>query len=383
MTFNAVAVAQSLAEEAHRRAPEIESARRLPADLAGKMARTGLLRMLLPKRLNGHETPPAELAQAIEVLAQADASTGWCLMIAATTAGLANRMPIEAAREVFGAPDVITAGVFAPMGKAVDDGDSWLVSGRWQWGSGSQNAAWIAGGAVLMEPDGPRVDDEGAPQHRMMIFKAEEVELIDTWRTTGLCGTGSLDFQVRNVRVPKDRSVALHADPVIADSVVARFPAFGQLALGVAAVALGNARGALLAAGTAAQTKKSSGSQRAMAERNIVQADFARAVASLSAARAHYYETIGILWAAVQAGEAGLEPRNRLRLACVHAAQVGAEVSKVAYDMMGGSAVYLDNDLQRRFRDANVITHHAMVAPPIYELTGRVLLGLPTRAELL
>jgi alkylation response protein AidB-like acyl-CoA dehydrogenase len=113
----------------------------------------------------------------------------------------------------------------------------------------------------------------------------------------------------------------------------------------------------------------------------VVQADFARAVAKLSAARAHYFETIGLLWTAVQSGEAGLEPRNRLRLACAHATETAADVSKVAYDMMGGSAVYLENDLQRRFRDANVITHHAMVAPSIYELTGRVLLGLPTRVE--
>jgi hypothetical protein len=51
--------------------------------------------------------------------------------------------------------------------------------------------------------------------------------------------------------------------------------------------------------------------------------------------------------------------------------------------MLGGSAVYLDNDLQRRFRDANVITHHVMVAAPIFELAGRVLLGQPTRDALI
>ena len=381
MTFNAVAVASSFAEEIHRRAPEIESVRRLPADLAKKMAQAGLFRMVLPVNLGGHDTPPAQIALALETLAQADASAAWCVMIGATTAAMANRLPAGLAREVFASPEVITAGVFAPMGKAVDDGDHWVVSGRWQWGSGSQNASWIAGGAILMGPDGPQLDEHGQPLHRMMLFPAAEVELIDTWRTAGLCGTGSLDFQVKDVRVPKARSVALHSDPVTVNTPLARFPIFCLLAMGVAGVALGNARGALLAAGAAAQTKKAAGSQRTMAERNVVQADFARAVAKLSAARAHYFETIGVLWTAVQSGEAGLEPRNRLRLACAHAAETAADVSKVAYDMMGGSAVYLENDLQRRFRDANVITHHAMVSPAMYELTGRVLLGLPTRAD--
>ncbi|MDP1736926.1 MAG: acyl-CoA dehydrogenase family protein [Caulobacter sp.] len=382
MTFNAITVAQSFVDEIHRRAPEIESVRRLPPDLAKKFAQAGLFRMLLPAVLGGHETPPAQLALAIETLAQADASAAWCVMIGATTGAMANRLSAGMARQVFGDPDVIAAGVYAPMGKAVEDGDDWIVTGRWQWGSGSQNAHWIAGGAMLMGPDGPLTGEDGQPLHRMMIFKAEEVELIDTWRTSGLCGTGSLDFQVRDVRVPKARSVALQSDPVTVNTPLARFPIFGMLALGVTAVALGNARGALLAAGNAAQTKKSAGSTRTMAERNVVQMDFSRAVAKLSAARAHYFETIGVLWTAVQAGgDGGIEPRNRLRLACTHAAEVSADVSKAAYDMMGGSAVYLENDLQRRFRDANVITHHAMVAPAMYEVTGRVLLGLPTRTD--
>jgi hypothetical protein len=39
--------------------------------------------------------------------------------------------------------------------------------------------------------------------------------------------------------------------------------------------------------------------------------------------------------------------------------------------------------LQRRFRDAHVATQHMMVAPPTYELAGRVLLGLPTDETLI
>ncbi|ATQ41877.1 acyl-CoA dehydrogenase family protein [Caulobacter mirabilis] len=384
-TFNPLDAVQSLIEEVARRGNEIEAARRLPPDLAGKMASAGLFRMLLPKTMAGHETPPTELALAIETMAQGDASTGWCLMIGATTAFMAARMELDAAREVFGAPKTIAAGVFAPMGKATDDGDHWKVSGRWQWGSGAQNADWIAGGAVLTGPDGkPQLDADGQPRHRMMIFKASEVELIDTWRTSGLCGTGSLDFAVKEVRVPKARSVALHEDAPTLKGPLYKFPAFGMLALGVAAVALGNARGALMIAGGMAQQKKQQGSQRTLAERNTTQTDFARQVAALSAARAHYFECIGVLWAALEAGQdPTLEQRNRLRLACAHAAHVSADVARFAYDMMGGGAVFLENPLQRRFRDAHVITHHAMVAPSIFELTGRILLGQPTRDALL
>lgn len=385
MTYNAIAAAQSLALEVAKRANEIEASRRLPADLAKKIADAGLFRMLLPKSLEGHETSPGDVAQAIELISQNDASTGWCLMIGATTASMANRLDPETAREVFGHKDVISAGVFAPMGKAVDAGEHWRVTGRWQWGSGAQNANWIAGGAILTSADGaPMLDAEGQPLHRMMIFRADEVELIDTWRTSGLCGTGSLDFAVKDLLVPKERSVALHSDKTVVDTPVARFPAFGMLAANVAAVALGNARGALVLAGQMSLEKKQQGSNRTLAERNVVQNDYARAAASLSAARAFYYECLFGIWTTLQAGqEPGLDQRARLRLACAHAAQVSADVCRTAYDMLGGGAVYLTNDLQRRFRDAHVITHHAMVAPSIFELTGRVLLQQPTRDALI
>jgi indole-3-acetate monooxygenase len=46
--------------------------------------------------------------------------------------------------------------------------------------------------------------------------------------------------------------------------------------------------------------------------------------------------------------------------------------------MAGGTAVYSIHPLQRRLRDAHVATQHMMVGPSTWELTGSVLLGLPT-----
>jgi alkylation response protein AidB-like acyl-CoA dehydrogenase len=382
--MNPVETARLFADQARPRAAEIEQARRFPPDLAEALAASGLLRMLVPAGLGGLESDPATVALAIETLAEADASSGWCLMIAATTAMMSARLSADQAAEVFGDPNTIAAGVFAPMGRAVDAGDHWRVTGRWKWGSGSQNAAWIAGGAVLMGEGGPQLDAGGQPLHRMMLFPAGQVEFIDTWRTSGLCGTGSLDFAVKDILVPKTRSVALQSDPPVADGAVFRFPPFGMLAMGIAAVALGNARGALADFAAIADTSSSQGSRRSLAERNVVQSEFAQVSGEVEAARARFHETIDVLWRAVQAGGTpAIVDRARLRLACAHAAKACADATRRIYDLGGGAAVFLDNPLQRRFRDAHVITHHVMVALPVFELAGRVLLGLPTRDDML
>lgn len=382
--MNPSEIATAFAGQVRPRAEEIEQARRFPPDLAQALAASGLLRMLVPADLGGLESDPATVARAIETVAEADASSGWCLMIAATTAMMSARLPAPHAAEVFGDANGLAAGVFAPMGRAIDAGDHWRVTGRWKWGSGSQNAQWVAGGAVLMGEGGPQMDEAGEPLHRMMLFPADQVEFIDTWRTSGLCGTGSLDFAVKDLLVPKGRSVALHADPPLAAAEVFRFPAFCMLALGIAAVTLGNARGALSDFAAVAAASTSQGSRRTLAERNVVQAEFAQTSALVEAARARFYGAIDTLWRAVQAGGAiPIEDRAHLRLACAHAAQACAEATRRVYDLGGGAAVFLDSPLQRRFRDAHVITHHIMVAPSVFELAGRVLLGLPTRDSLL
>ncbi|MCI3900725.1 hypothetical protein MQV71_05165 [Streptomyces spectabilis] len=75
--------------------------------------------------------------------------------------------------------------------------------------------------------------------------------------------------------------------------------------------------------------------------------------------------------------------RTGLRLAATHAARTSADVVRAMYDLGGGSAVYDDSPLQRRFRDAATATAHIQVSPATWETTGRILLGIPTDAALL
>ena len=377
-------IAQSLLEAVAARAADTESQRRLPADLAAELAQASLFRMLVPQSLGGAEVDVATLFTSLEQLGRADAATGWCVMIGGTTALISAWLPMEHAREIWFDPNVITGGVFAPMGRAAVEGGDYLVSGRWAWGSGSANCSWLLGGAVIMDGGEMRRLPSGAPDHRMMVMRRAEVELIDTWDALGMRGTGSGDLAAKDVRVPQSRSVSFITDTPREAGPLYRFAPFGLLALGIAAVASGNALGALDDLKALAVAKKGQGSSRSLVERGVVQADFAVAQADLDAARALVHAEIATAWDRVVAGDAlELSARARLRLAATRLTQVSARVAAKMHELAGGTSVYASHPLNRRFRDAHVATQHVMVAPPTLELAGRVLLGLPADASML
>jgi alkylation response protein AidB-like acyl-CoA dehydrogenase len=379
-----LARARALQPRIAARAEEMEGARRLPADLAAEMARAGLFRIATPRSLGGDELPPAEIVRVIEAVAEADASAGWCVMIGSTTTVSLAYLPHGVAAEMVTDPDMITGGVFAPMGKAVVEGDHYRVSGRWSWASGSQNCRWLFGGCIVHEGGAPKMLASGKPDARMMVMPAGKVELIDSWHAAGLKGTGSGDMAVKELLVPLDHSVSLVADRPVEQGPLYLFPVFGLLALGIAGAASGNARAALEALKAGLSGRRPAGSARSAAERATVQVEFARAEALLSGARALLFETLERAWEVAQAmGEVPLETRARLRLAATNMVRTAADVTRIAYDLGGGSALYLESPLQRRFRDAHAMTQHMMVQPATYELAGRVLLGQPVDAAML
>jgi indole-3-acetate monooxygenase len=354
---------------AHR-GPEMDAARRLPSDLAQNLATQGFFRMVLPKDYQGLELPPAEMIAVLEALGQGSASVAWCVMIGATTALNAAYLPDHHARAIWVDPNMITGGVFAPKGKAVADGDAYRVTGRWAWGSGSANCGWLVGGALVPGENGP-------PTARMMWFEREQVELIDTWHTLGMRGTGSGDMAVSDAIVPMDRSVSLTDDKARIERPLYAFPAFGMLALAIAGVALGNARGAIDDLIEMAGGKVPTGSRRLLAERASTQVDVARGEGMLRAARAFLMESAQRAFDnATQNGVLSLIDRANLRIAATHAVRTSAEVTRIMHDLGGGTAVYDICPLSRRFRDAHVATQHIMVAPGSLELAGRALLGI-------
>jgi len=378
-----IAAAQALAAPIRIAAEAIESGRRLPLELVHQMATHGFFRMCVPRVFGGLEVDVATLWQTIEAVAVADASAGWCVMIGSTSALPAAYLAEDTARAIYSSADTICGGVFAPIGKAVVVDGGYRVSGRWPFASGCQHCTWLLGGSVVIEDGEPRLLANGAPETRMMLFAAGQAEILDTWEVSGLRGTGSHDIVVRDLFVPRSHSISFVDDPVRHDGRLYKFPVFGLLALGIAAVAVGTARRAIDELCDLAARKTPGGSRRKLGDRAIVQSQVAQAEATLRSARAFVLETIAHTWEQAGTTTIDLPQRALLRLAASHATNSAVQVVDAMYTAAGGTAIYANHPLQRCLRDVHVATQHMMVAQPTYELTGRVLLGIDTDTSLL
>jgi indole-3-acetate monooxygenase len=374
-----VAAAERLAVTAAELADEGEHARRLPPSLAQEISEAGLFRLCVPASLGGLEAHPAVLVEAVEALARGDGAAGWCVAIAATSGLVGGYLPRDGAREIYGRAESVVGGVFAPKGRALAGDGGFTVSGRWPFASGCTHCDWLMGGCVVLDGDQPRLLPNGMPDVRLLLAPATSFTIHDTWHVSGLRATGSHDIELDTVFIPDEHGASVFSDRPQEEGPLYAFPLFGLLAVAIAAVSLGIARGALDELVELAGGKVPTGGRRKLAERANVQADAARADAAVRGARALLLEAVDGAWQRAAAdGEVDTERRAALRLASTHAAAVCAEAATTAYRLGGGSAIYESSPLQRRFRDANVATQHMLVAPATWELTGRLLLGLPT-----
>jgi indole-3-acetate monooxygenase len=357
--------------------PEMDRLRRLPETLAATFREAQLYRLCMPRAYGGLEAAPRTVVETIEALAEVDASAAWCVTVSATTGAFGAYLARDTAAPIFTDPSLIFAGVYAPMGRATVEDENYRVTGQWKWNSGGQNATWLCGGCVIYENGTPRMLTDKIPDHRMMLFPASAATFIDTWHTAGLRGSGSGDMAVQDLLVPRSRTVSLVTDRPSITTPLYAFPVFGLLAIGIAAVASGNARAALKEFAALTSTKRTP-TGRTLSDRGTVQAAFAEATAHLRAARALLVAEIDASWDEAQSSSAiSTQQRASLRLAATHMTRIAADVVRRVQDLAGGAGVFLADPLNRRLADAQTMTAHIMTAPATYELTGRALLGVP------
>ncbi len=218
----------------------------------------------------------------------------------------ADYLPEETAREILGADrGPVIGGAINPTGQARPVPGGVRLSGRWSFASGCNYLTHYVVGCVMMDGDQPRLLDHGAPEVQAVFVPASACQIIDTWHTAGLRGTGSHDFSLDDVFVPGDRVVPLFrffAGPTPRPSTGCRTPFADIAPPGIAAVGFGIARDAIESFKQLALAKKPALGTTTLAQQHTMHQRVGQAEAMLRAARAYLYSTVQEVTAAHQAG---------------------------------------------------------------------------------
>ena len=357
--------ARKLAPEVASRANEIAAQRRLPLDLVAKLKAAGVFRMPMPAAWGGPEMSPRAQNEVVEVLSAADASVGWCVMIGSDAGFYAAFLEESAARALYPDLDMVTAGMLQPAGRAVHVPGGYRVSGRWGFGSGSTHADVIVGGCLVFEGDQPVLTELGLPEWRVMMAPATSWQVLDTWYTTGLAGSGSNDYMTNDLFVPHEHTFSLLEPPRRKEPLYAFN---GMFFVNMHGVALGLARRAIDVVQKLAAEKTLLPELVLMRNVPRVRSGFARAEMMLGAARAYAYESVDRVWDALHTqGGLSHELRLHLGLSRVNAFQAARDVVQLMVDIAGSSSIYSSSPLDRLLRDAITVRTHIAVQERLVE----------------
>ena len=326
----------------------------------------------MPETWGGPELTSMAQVEVIEALATGDASTAWCVMIGCDSGLYSAWLDDAVAREMYPRLDTVQAGWVYPIGTAELDGDSYRVTGDWMFGSGCQHSDLLAGGCWVTDDGVSVIRPEGVPEWRIVIAPREEWEILDTWHTTGLRGTGSTDYRCQELRVPVERTFSFW-DPARREGTLYR----GRDALlrKMSGIPLGLARAAIDDAVAVLETKVERPLGLPYRDMPRVQSGIARAEALLGSARAYVFDSLAAQWAALEQGRMlTKKERADVWLSRTNCFQSARDVSRLVYDLVGGGAVYATRGpFDRHLRDAETMCQHIVGQEKGYETVGAML----------
>jgi len=356
------------------RAAETEALRRPHDDTIRDLIDAGIVQMLVPKRWGGAESDLKTVYEVVDVLAQGCISTAWIASFYIGHNLYAAKLTPQAQDELFGPRGfVLLPAATAPTMKAEPVEGGWIISGRAPWGSGVMHADWVMVSGMTHEKT-----------PRSFVMPVADVTVVDTWRFTGMAGTGSNDIVAENVFVPDHRSIdgvalrkgatdgtALYGNPLYA------IPLVPMSYTTIVPVLTGGLKGALSAFEAIVDRRVRNFSGDVVKDQqhaHIVMGEMQIATRAVDVlGRAHIDRTEAL----VQTGFT-TEDRIALKGSAAYVARTGREVMQAMMAGAGSSNYHHDQPIQRFWRDLATVTSHAFWDWDIArEQVGRRHFGLP------
>lgn len=345
---------------------------RLTDEVASAMLEAQLFEILIPESFGGLGAGLSAFFEAVEAIAQADGSAGWC----ASLCNIINHtaflgLPPEGRDQVFGRGPVACWAALAPNAAAVPEPGGFRVSCPGAFGSGSALSSWVLVASNTAAP--------GAGEYRAYLVPKSEVDLkAGSWDVMGLKATSSVDYTITDCFVPTRHTWTYRWGGGAANEPLSGAESVRLNAIGLAGFASGIARRALDELVVSASKTKRIAAEGVQADDNVVQFGIGELEGRLRAARGHLTGLAAAI--DVRTGE-GRPTSFEEGIAVTQATQILARAARdlvvFAFDNAGASVVYASHPLQRCLRDIFTGLKHASFTPALLGRVGKVRLGLP------
>ncbi len=130
------------------KAAEHEQNSELSREVVDKLTEIGVFSMAGPRRVGGLAQSSRSMARVAAELAKGCPSTAWVYTIYNSCLWFASKVPAAIQGQMFANGSPLICSPQNGIGHLVADGDSYRLTGRWSYATGSHHAAWTMVPAV-------------------------------------------------------------------------------------------------------------------------------------------------------------------------------------------------------------------------------------------
>lgn len=369
--------ARALAPRLAERADKAIELRHVLDESIQDMHDAGINEMAVPSRFGGAQCTPLTAQRVFEELARGCTSTSFVCISYYCHAWLTALFPDEVQEEIFNSENRRGIAQLNPVNAmATRQGEDFVLSGTWHFGTGQHHAGWAALFAMV---------DNGGETPDIAVFQVPRSagKSLGNWKTSGMAATGSDSLEFKDVPVSRNKvmflsdlvagntsSTVLDEEPAYQGPFLANLLAvFGGTPIGVAESAFDRFQSRVGSRGITYTTYTT------QAEAPVTHLQIAEARMKIDQARFHAER------AAEVASYAAADVNENLAVRCRADVSWAIRLSREAIDIIhlasGATAIHLKDPLQRQVRDLHALAvHSATLNTSVAETYGRTLCGL-------
>lgn len=373
-----------LVERAQALVPKIAAAaagtdlnRAISDEILGELIDAEFMQILVPKRYGGHELDIDTMTSVVRPIAAACPATAWVLAFYIGHAWVHALFPEQAQREAFAQrPFTLSPGTIAPTYRYKRAAGGYVLNGKASWNSGVIHADFIFCPGFI--------EGEEANGPVLSFVPRTDIRVEDNWFVLGMRGTGSHDLIAEELFVPEHRMVRLPdvLDGTTPGAALSENPLYARPMLPVAltevtSVIVGAYTGAADEFVRLTKNRLATYTGAKMAQKVPAQMRIGRGLSRAQILNAALDDFIAIVANPDLTAVRNLDLRGALKTRAAMLADMSRDGINDLVRGSGADSLRDGTDMQRYFRDINIVSLHAFFdVDTATETYGRMQLGL-------